>query len=403
MYTQPSINFNGFYSESELLDTSQAAYDMFDMGIYGFEQFQLKADQNMKSLERFADGIINSIPQVRKDILDQKSVALESTRISLDRSLKNQASLIATNSGGSAAMMLAQMNKQSNDMSMRMAQEGSLAVLKEDIERKNMYHRVVDARYGQANAAQRTLSGLITSWGATNTQMAQSGLQGAINTTRNLVSLRTTQGAQQIERDRMQLGWNQNLLNAQTSILREQMNFQLGQFQSMTSARAAAYDAEVRARTAIYTADVEANAMIDHAMIGARAGLMEAQMNKQSREEIATMNLGLGYHKVELDKALGALQVRSDALRALHGYADQGLLNAITNMMSAAGDLQTPNTAGSFIRNILGLTQVQNEPTQGGGGAGQTQTVTSNQANQGNLAQNDDLLNNPTFGPQTIT
>ena len=332
MFAQPYVNFNGFYSEDELLQNAEDTKAAFDLGMIGYENYQKEAQRALNAIGGLQDKIIDEMPTIRGDLLNQKSVVMQEARRGLDQSLKNQASRLATMSGGSSALLLAQMNKESNKMALESMNKAQINVAKEDEQRKKLYYDVMDDRMDSLAQSQETMSNLITQWGSTNTELAQSGMQGQINVIRNLVALRTTASAQEIERDRMQLNWNQSMLNAETSIFQSQLGFQLGRFNSITAAQASMHNAEVQARAAVYAADTEANSANLHTWLASRVGYAQTAMTNNSAEYRALLSLGLGMHQSDIRVAMTDMQQRGALARA-GIYAGQETFKDALNRM----------------------------------------------------------------------
>ena len=353
MYAQPYVNFNGFYSESELLQNAEDTRTVFEMGLVGYENYQKEAERTLKAMGNFQNKLIDEMPMIRDDLINQKSVAMQEARRGLDQSLKNQATRMATISGGSSALQLAQMNKEANKMSLDAMNKAQINVQKEDMERKKLYYDVMDDRMDSIAQSQETMAEFVNRWGAQNTSMAQAGMQGQINVIRNLVALRTTASAQEIERDKMQLSWNQSMLNAETSVFRSQLGFQLGRFNSITAAQAAMYDSEVRARTAVYAADTEANSANLNTWLASQVGYAQTAMNNNSAEYRALLSLGLGMHQMDSRVAMTELQNRALLLRS-GIYAGQETFKGAINSWDQSLQYQQPtgnNPMAQFLWN----------------------------------------------------
>lgn len=371
LYQQPYINFNGFYSEYELEDVADASREAFNMGIHGFEMYTQNVERTLGQINQFHDSVMNSLPEIRNDLLNYTSVVKEQAKANLDRNLKNQASRLATMSGGPAALMVAQMNKEANKMSLDSANTSQLQRLEEDNKRKEMYYDVVNQRMAHVGRAQETMTKLINQWGALDVNMAQAGLQGQVNTVRNLVSMRMQRSQHEIERDKMQIGWNATLLNSQTSVYNNQLRFMSERFNSMTSAQAQMYNAHTRARAEVYKANTEHNATLQHAMIGAQSGLYEAGLNNTSRERIAGLQLGSNLYNTNAQLQMGAWRSMYMSMMALRGIQNNVVSQLGTDIMAdikgtpmgqAAVEAQTQsvhNTANQRAASNSGLTTEQ--------------------------------------------
>ena len=339
MYNVPYINMNGFYSERELVDQSYRVQEAFDIGIMGFETYSRDVDRQLDVYDKWANKMANSLPAIRSDILNQKSVVQEQTRLNLDRSLKNQSSRIATMAGGPAGLMMAQMNKEANKQELNTMAQSNIDILKEDQERKKLYYDVSDQRIGRYLETTKAMDDLINKSGAANTSMAQAGMQGLINTTKNLVSLRMTASSHEIERDRMQMDWNKTVLGAEVSVYDSQLDFMASRFSSISQYEAHKYDSYIKARANVYMAQTEHGSSLLHSMMAAESGYQQKLLEANTYHDISLRNLGHAYYNTDLNYGMDRARLETAQYGAMAGY-DETTRNSILQQINTAASNQ---------------------------------------------------------------
>lgn len=326
------VNYNSFYNESELEAQAIHAKSMYDIGLAGFDEFTNHAERSVKRFEGFINSIMREMPEIEADLKEPVSVVMEQTRNNLDQVLSNQASAMASMTGGPVGMMMRNINNRSTQMYNDQMNKGRVARLQEIQQNNKLYYDVVNDRLDMVRKAQDGLSTLQINMGAQNANLAQTGLQSSIDATRLMVGLRMGAINHDIQVSKQRYDWWANMLRAESNMYSEQMRFMGNAFSTIATSEAARYDTDVRALTSIYNSTAEANRhMFGSAMTG-MVGFYQANTNSRDRRDIAGLELGLDVHRLNVWSAVNAANNQANIAAANVGQPTS-IINAQTAMV----------------------------------------------------------------------
>lgn len=312
-------NYNGFFDESEIEQNANRSKIAYEIGLAGFEDFTHHAENAIKRFNGFMDKVMRELPEVEKDLKNQVSVVKEQTRENLNQIFQNQASALASMSGGPVGIMMRNINNQASKMYHNQMNQGRIARLKEMQENNKLYHDVVSDRMDIARMSQQSLGQLINAVGAQNSQLAQAGLQSSVDATRLQVNLRLGASDYAIKRSKQQYDWWTSLLNAETSVYGAQMNYMANTFNTLSTAEAAKYDTDIRALTAVYNSQAETNRNTFQTAMGGMVGIYQSNTASRDRRDVAASNLGLGLYRINTWSATQASTNQAQIVAANHG------------------------------------------------------------------------------------
>lgn len=322
------VNYNGLYDETELEYNSRMAGDMFQIGMVGHENFTHHSSKAVERFNGYINKLMRELPDVEDDLRNQASVVMEQTRNNLDQILNNQASTMASMSGGPVGMMMRSINNQATAMNQRLMSQGRVARIQEMNQQQKLYYDVVNNRLGLVAQSQGQLGALINSVGATNASLAQVGMQSSIDATRALVGLRLGVADHTIKRSKLNYDWYTSVLNAETNMYRSHMDYMGSTFNTLATYEAARHDTDIRAMVDVYRSTAENNRhMLSTAMSGF-SGVY--QHNITSRDRLMTAQAQLGQHLYYLDVQGDISGDRNRAMiAAAYAGQDQSALEAV--------------------------------------------------------------------------
>lgn len=299
-------NYNGFYNESELEYNAIQAKNMYDIGLAGFEEFTNHAETSFKRFEGFIQKILREMPEIEADLKNPTSVVMEQTRANLDQVLSNQASAMASLSGGPVGAMMRNINNRSTAMYNDQMNRGRIARIQEMQQNNKLYYDVVNDRMNLVRQAQTDLSNLQVNMSAQNSRLAQAGLQSSIDATRLMVGLRMGAIDHDIQRSKQRYDWWTSMLSSETSVYQSQMNYMTNAFNTMATSEAARYDTDIKALTSVYGSAAEANRNMFASAMAGMVGFYQTNTNSRDRRDMAALDLGLDVHRLNVWSAVNA-------------------------------------------------------------------------------------------------
>lgn len=340
-------NYNGFYDASEIEENAHQARRAYQISLAGFEDFTYHAEQAITRFNSFADRMMRELPEVESDLKNQMSVVKEQTRLNLDQVLKNQASAMASMSGGPVGMMMRGINNQASKMYTQQMNQGRIARLQEIQQQNKLYHDVVSDRMDIVRQSHQDLSSLINSVGANNTRLAQAGLQSSVDATRLMVNLRLGASEDAIKRSKLRYDWWTSMLNAEETVYQAQMNYMSNVFNTLTTSETAKYDTDVRALTNIYNSQAETNRNMFQSAMAGMVGVYQTNVNSRDRRDVAASNFDLGMRRMAEWRKGNYFNQQSRAIAAASGHGLSMMSHVMGSVDQSYAQIYGPNSLES--------------------------------------------------------
>lgn len=205
------------YSQSNLDHVFGQSWDMTQMSLGAFKEFLSKSQKITDQFEARIGIMEVQGERLKEDLLNAPSVVQQHVKTAMDRNTKEQATVMASMQGPVARLNAMLMSK-NIDQAQSVASSGIAEFIKEDVARKSMYYQQLAMNNQNIISALGGLS-QANMQGMTSTQgMASKGLQTALGAINTRMNYRQKAIENDIERNKTQNEWNQNILDSQTKM-----------------------------------------------------------------------------------------------------------------------------------------------------------------------------------------